>query len=89
MVGISYVVAGRQDEGAVIILVLEGIGDLLEEDGDKPDGVGGWAFASFMRANRVRDMVLVVGARYVLAIPARLEHDLDAKPAGTMTLGEF
>jgi len=89
MAGVSYVVASRQDKGAIIILVLAGVGDLLEEDRHKADGVGRRAGPSFMRTNRVRDMILEVGARSVLAIPARLEHDLDANPVGTRTLGEF
>ena len=89
MAGVSYVVASRQDETAFVVLELAGVGELLEEDGHKADRVGVRAFASFMGAERVRDMVLEVGARSVLAIPARLEHDLDANPAGTLFFREY
>lgn len=89
MAGVSYVVASRQDESAGVVLELGRVGELLEEDGHKADRVGVRAFASFVGAERVRDMVLEVGARSVLAIPARLEHDLDANPVGTILFGEF
>ena len=61
---------------------------MLDEDGDKPFRVGGRAGAEFMRAYRVRDVVLEVGARSIHAIPARREHDLDANRVALM-LGEF
>jgi len=70
MAGVSYGVACRQDEGAVVVLEIAGVGHLLEEECHKPDGVTGRAGASFLRADGVRDMVLEVGARNVLAIPA-------------------
>ena len=64
------------------------MGNLLEEDRHKPHGVGGRAGASFMRTDRVRDVVLEVGARDVLTIPACWEHDLDANAVGARALWE-
>ena len=46
--------------------------------------MGGRAGAPFMRTDRVRDVVLEVGARGVLTIPARWEHDLDANAVGAI-----
>lgn len=89
MAGVSYIVTSRQDKGAVVVFEIAGLGDLLDEDGHKPDGMGGRAGASFPHAHRVRDMVPVVGTRNVLAIPARREEDLDANPFGAVALGEF
>jgi len=88
MAGVSYGVASGQGECAFIIREVFGVGKLLEEDSHKPFGVAGRAGAGFMIADRVRDMVLEVGARNVHAIPALREHDLDANPV-TLTLGEF
>jgi len=88
MAGISYVVASRQDEGAIVVFEVLGMGKLLEEDGHKPNGMGGRAGAPFMCTDRVRDMVFEVGARNVLTIPARWEHDLDANAVRTVTLGK-
>ena len=64
------------------------MGGLFEEDRHKPNGVGGRAGAAFMRTDRVRDVVLEVGARDVLTIPARWEHDLDANAVGAIALRE-
>ena len=89
MAGVSYGVASSQDEGAVVVFKIASPGDLLDEDGHKADGMGCRAGASFMGANRVRDMVLEVGACRILAIPACWEHDLDANPIGTVLFGEF
>ena len=89
VVGVSYVVASGQDEGTVVVLELAGVSDLLEEDGHEPERMGRRAGASFMGADRVRDVVLEVGARNVLAVPAGLEQDLQADPVGTGALGEF
>jgi hypothetical protein len=89
MAGKPYVVAGGQDKGTVIVFEPAGIGDLLDEDGHKPNGMGGGAGATFRRTDRVGDMVLEVGARSVLAVPARWELDLDANPVGTGAFGEF
>ena len=41
-----------------------------------------------MRTDRVRDVVLEVGARDVLTIPACWEHDLDANAVGARALWE-
>ena len=68
--GVPYVVTSRQDEGAVVIFKVLGMGNLLDEDGHKPNGMGGRASASFMRTDRVRDVVLEVGARGVPTVPA-------------------
>ena len=88
MAGVSYGVSSGQGECAIVIREFAGVGKLLEEDRHNPLGVAGRAGAAFMRAYRVRDMVLEVGARSVDAIPARLEHDLDANRVAMM-LGEF
>ena len=71
------------------MLELACVSDLLEKDGHDPDRKGGRAGAPFMGTDRVRDMVLKIGARHVPAVPAGREHDLDANPIGTGTLGEF
>ena len=89
MIGVSYVVASGQGECAIVILELVGFGKLLEEDRHKSFGMGGRAVTGFKRADRERDMVLEVGTRSILAIPARREHDLDAYPVWTSLLGEF
>ena len=89
MAGISYIVASRQGEAAVVVLELAGVSDLLHEEGHEPGRIVGRACTSFLSANRIRDMVLEVGARSVLVVPAGREHDLDADPVGTGTLGEF
>lgn len=86
--GVPYVVTGRQDEGAVVIFKVPSMGNLLDEDGHEPNGMGGRAGASFMRTGRVRDVVLEVGARGVPTIPARREQDLDTNAVGTSTLRE-
>jgi len=87
MAGVSYGVAGGQGECAIVIREVFGVGNLLDEDSHKPFGVAGRAGAEFIRADRVRDMVLGVGAHGVHTIPARREQDLDANRV-TVTLGE-
>jgi len=86
--GVPYVVTSRQDEAAIVIFEALGMGDLLDEDGHEPNGVGGRAGTSFLRTDRVRDVVLEVGARGVPTIPARREQDLDANAVGTVTFWE-
>jgi hypothetical protein len=86
--GVPYVVTSRQDESAVIVWEVLSMGELLDEDGHKSNGMGGGAGTSFVRTDRVRDMVLEVGACGVPTIPARWEQDLDANAIGTFTLWE-
>jgi len=86
--GVPYVVAGGQDEGAVVVFEVLGMGNLFDEDSHEPDGMGGRAGASFLRTNRVRDMVLEVGTRSILTIPAGRKQDLDANTVGTVSVRE-
>ena len=88
MAGVSYVVTSSQGEGAIVVFEVLGVGKLLKEDGHESNGVGGGAGASFMRTDRVRNVVLEVGARGVSAIPARWEQDLDANAVGAIALRE-
>jgi len=88
MAGVPYIVTSSQDEGAVVVFKVLGMGKLLDEDRHKPDRMGGRAGASFMRTDRVRYMVLEVGARCVLTIPARREDDLNTNAVGTIARWE-
>ena len=70
MAGVPDVVACSQGEGAVVVFEVLRMGKLLKEDGHEANGVGGRAGASFLRTDRVRDMVLEVGARGIPTVPA-------------------
>ncbi len=88
MAGVPYVVTGSQGEGTVVVFEVLGMGNLLDEDGHESNGMGGRAGTSFLRTNRVRDMVLEVGARGIPTIPARWEQDLDANAVGAIAVRE-
>ena len=88
MARVADVVAGGEDKGAVVVLKVLGVRELLEEDGHEADGVGRRAGAALLGADRVRDVVLEVGARGILAVPAGREEDLDADTVGAVAIRE-
>jgi len=61
---------------------------LLGEERNQPNGMGGRAVGCFAPPDRVRDVVLVVCARDVHAIPARGKEDLHMPAAGALAVWE-
>ena len=88
MAGIADVITSGQREGAVVVFEVVGMGHLFNEDGHESNGMGGRAGTSFMGTDRVRNVVLEVGARDISAIPARGKQDLDANAVGVSALWE-